>query len=387
MIRRIRLRPAERRGNVLVLTAVMMAGMITLLAFAVDLGYINIARTELQRAADAAAMAAAWELIDNSVSSTVDLGAEISTARQVAANYAAKNKVTAAVPSIDQNASNSTSGDVVVGYIANPKDSTSPMVYSDMNAANAVQVKIRKDSTTNGKVPYFFARVLGLDSIAAEASATAALLKNFSGFKIANDGENLEVLPYALDKQTWDNMLNGGGTDSYTWDESTKSVTTGADGIREVNLFPQGTGSPGNRGTVDIGPSNNSTADLADQILNGVTQADLDCIGGELKLNDQGKLYLNGDTGISAGVKDELSAIIGKPRIIPIFDTVVGPGNNAQYTIVQFAGVRILYVKLTGSNSSKKVMIQPCKLFVKGGIPSNGPTTSQFVYSPVWLVR
>lgn len=387
MIRRLRLRPAERRGNVLVLTAVMMAGLITLLAFAVDLGYINIARTELQRAADAAALAATWELIDDSLTDSVDLTSEIGNARQVAANYAAMNKVTAAAPSIDQNACNSAAGDVVVGYIANPKDSTSPMVYSNMNIANAVQVKIRKNDSMNGKVPYFFARVIGLDSVASEATATAALLKNFSGFKIASDGENLEVLPYALDKQTWDNMLSGGGADSYTWNESTSTVSSGADGVREVNLFPQGTGSPGNRGTVDIGPSNNSTADLADQILNGVTQADLDHIGGELKLNDEGKLSLNGDTGISAGVKDELSAIIGEPRIIPIFDSVVGPGNNAQYTIVQFAGVRIMYVKLTGSNSTKKVMIQPCKMFVKGGIPSNGPTSSQFVYSPVWLVR
>ena len=94
MIRRLRLRPADRQGNVLVLTASMMVVMITLLAFAVDLGYINIARTELQRAADSAAMAATWELIDPTATTNVDLTAEISSARQVAASYAAKNKVT-----------------------------------------------------------------------------------------------------------------------------------------------------------------------------------------------------------------------------------------------------------------------------------------------------
>ena len=65
----------------------------------------------------------------------------------------------------------------------------------------------------NGKVPYFFARILGLDSLATQATATAALLKNFSGFKIPDGENNADVLPFALDKQTWDNMLAGGGTD------------------------------------------------------------------------------------------------------------------------------------------------------------------------------
>lgn len=384
---RHRYQPADRRGNVVVLTAVMMVFLITVLAFAVDLGYLNIARTELQRAADSAAMAAAWELIDPNYTNNVDLSNEIYTARAVAAAYAAKNPVTSNAPSLDLNYGNADSGDVVIGYLPDPMDSSCPLTFADMNKANAVQVKIRKVDGMNGKVPYFFARMLGLDSVATEATATAALLKNFSGFKIPEGSTRLDVLPFALDKQTWDGMLAGGGTDNWRWDEDSVQVESGSDGVREVNLYPQGTGSPGNRGTVDIGPSNNSTNDIAHQITDGITQADLDHIGGELKLNDQGTLSLNGDTGISAGVKDELASIIGQPRIIPIFQSVTGPGNNAQYTIVEFAAVRIMEVKLTGSNSSKRVIIQPCKMFIRGGIPSSGPQTSHFVYSPVWLVR
>ena len=117
----------------------------------------------------------------------------------------------------------------------------------------------------------------------------------------------------------------------------------------------------------------------------GVNASDLSYLGGELKLAANGELLLNGDTGISAGVKDELASIIGQPRIIPIFQSVSGPGNNATYTIVQFAGVRILNVKLTGAMSQKRVIVQPCNIVVKGGIPGDG--TSSFVYSPVWIVR
>jgi hypothetical protein len=96
---------------------------------------------------------------------------------------------------------------------------------------------------------------------------------------------------------------------------------------------------------------------------------------------------LNGDTVISAGVKDELASIIGEPRAIPIFENVTGNGNNANYTIVKWQGIRIMAVKLTGSMSKKHVMIQVCPLLTKGVIPSSTSGTSEYVYSPVVLVR
>jgi hypothetical protein len=74
-------------------------------------------------------------------------------------------------------------------------------------------------------------------------------------------------------------------------------------------------GSPGNRGTVDIGGSNNSTNDIARQILHGISAQDLQALGKPLNISSQGTMTLNGDTGISAGVKDELKSIIGQKRM------------------------------------------------------------------------
>lgn len=96
---------------------------------------------------------------------------------------------------------------------------------------------------------------------------------------------------------------------------------------------------PGNRGTVDIGSPNNSTNDLKRQIVYGVNANDLAFFpNGVLKFNEQGFLYLNGDTGISAGIEASLKSIIGEVRAIPIFIDVSGPGNNAEYTMVKFVG-------------------------------------------------
>jgi Flp pilus assembly protein TadG len=370
----------KRKGNILVLSAVMMVMVMAMLALAIDLGYLYVAREEMQRSADSAALAAAWDLVDHgALTGNSNVYAMEDSARARAAQYAALNQVLRTSPGLANE-------DVVIGFLPNPSDPTATIDASGANSPNTVWVRVRRTEAQNGKIPFFIANVLGIDSVGAEVEATASLLNSFKGFQTPSSG-NLDLLPFALDQTTWNNFVNGIGTDNWTWNATTGEVQAGSDGIREFNLYPQGTGSPGNRGTVDIGSNNNSTADIARQIVDGISPSDLSYHGGKLEFNSQGQLPLNGDTGISAGVKDELESIKGQPRIIPIFSTVTGPGNNAMYTIVQFVGIRIMEVKLTGSQSSKRVIVQPANIVARGGIPSPTSGTTAFVYSPVWLVR
>ncbi len=382
-------RALRRRGSIVVLSALLMVALAAMIAFAVDVGYLQVAKTQLQQAADAAALAATAELVDDDVlGGTADLSAETTSARSMAVTYAAANKVGSVSPAIDSNSSNSASGDIVIGYLQNPSDPTQSMDFSDPDQANAVQVLVQRTANSNGEVHLFFARILGTESQGVTATATAAMVTNFGGFGAPADGSNLGMLPFAMDEQSWNAMLVGGGADAWSWDQATSQTSSGSDGIRELNLYPQGTGSPGNRGTVDIGSSNNSTNDIARQIVDGVSASDLSYMpDSKLALDSNGVLYLNGDTGISAGVKDELASIKGEPRVIPVFRSVSGPGNNAQFEIVAFVGIRILDVKLTGPMSGKHVTVQPAQVKMGGGIPGGNSQTSYFVHSPVWLVR
>ena len=66
---------------------------------------------------------------------------------------------------------------------------------------------------------------------------------------------------------------------------------------------------------------------------------------------------------------------------------MAGSGDNANYNICAFVGVRVMAVKLTGSLALKSVTIQPAYVAMKGGI-GGGDQTSKYVYSyNVWLVR
>ena len=278
----------RRKGNVLVLSVVMMAAMFAFLAFAVDVGYLSVVRSELQRTADAAAIAAAWELLDEETLSGGDSSQFMEdNARTLAEQYATLNTVMKEGMALAQQ-------DVAVGYLADPFDRLAEVDFSGTYSPNAVQVSVRKTPDQNGSVPFFFARVLGYDETATQARATAVLLKSFKGFQAPSSGENLQMLPFALDLETWQQMwvdlANGDADDDWTWNEELQEVQGGSDGIPEVNLFPQGTGSPGNRGTVDIGSNNNSTNDIARQIVEGISPADLEYHGGSLELDANGEL-------------------------------------------------------------------------------------------------
>ncbi len=370
----------NRSGNVIVLTAFLMIVLLGFLAFAVDLGYIQIANTQLQRCADSAATAGAWELLDQIAAgnTTAEQVSQLTTA--TTAQYATLNQVAQADPQLAVD-------DVAIGHLDNPSNQDEEMSYANPTNYNVVQVRVQRTTDQNQAVPLFFARLLGTHDAALQKTATAAFLNNFSGFQTPTSGGNLGILPFALDLETWDELMAGNASDSWTWNEETEQIQSGSDGVLEVNLFPQGTGSPGNRGTVDIGNTNNSTNDIRRQILYGVSAEDLEHHGGELVFDENGELSLNGDTGLSAGVKAQLEQIKGEPRTIPLFTSVSGPGNNAWYTIVAFAGVRIMEVKLTGNMNSKRVIIQPAKVVMSGGIPGGETQTSYGVYSPVWLVR
>jgi hypothetical protein len=376
----------NRRGAAMIVGVIMMGVLVTMLAFAIDIGYIAVSKAEARRTADAAALAGCWKVYDGAVSNMNAASLE-NEALSAASSIALSNPVcnTGPVLSLDHQQS----ADFELGYM-DSLSGTDPIVSDSSKPFRAVRVRIQKSEGINGQVPLYFARIFGQTGRDLTVESTAAMATKIKGFSTPSSGASnkIDLLPFAFDQTTWDAMLAGGGSDQYRFDAERNQVVAGSDGVREVNLYPQGTGSPGNRGTVDIGGANNSTSDIARQIVHGISADDLFELGKPLVLDNDGKMTLHGDTGISAGVKDELSSIIGQTRIIPIFESVAGNGNNSMYTIVRWVGVRVLAVKLTGPMNNKHVIVQPAPMIVRNGVPGDASRQwSDAVYSPVVLVK
>ena len=109
-----RLRPQDRRGAISVLAAPLAVVVLAMVAFSVDTGYILSNKQELQRTADAAAMAACWEY-GQKLSQGAPPATAVAAGRDAAAQYAGRNEVANLETKINQNSGNSASGDLVFG--------------------------------------------------------------------------------------------------------------------------------------------------------------------------------------------------------------------------------------------------------------------------------
>lgn len=405
--RSIRRRGDQRRGAIAVLAAVLMMVMLGMVAFAVDMGYLAMARTEAQRTADATAHAAVMEF-----AKTGDINDASFAAQDVAADFTSQNPVLGDVAVVTNDV------DVIVGRYEFGSGS-SELHFDDPSTYNAIQVHIRRTEEQNGAVDLFFGSVFNHSEQDVQAQATAAIIRNVGGFRIPNSGQNVPMIPITLKEEYWERAQNGdsssgdddgdddddddddngngngnggggngndggNGGDNYSYDPDSQTVSEGSDGVEEIILFPNNTGSSGNLGTVNIGASNNSTKRLRNQIRDGLSKSDLDYHGGKLALNGSGELTLSGDPGLSASIQSELKAIVGQTRVIPLYRSVTGPGNNAQYKIVKFVTVRIMSANLSGNN--KAIFVQPATLSYEGAIHTSTADASEGVFSGPRLV-
>jgi len=154
---RVRSRVGQR-GTISVFFALLLVfvlGAIT--AMAVDIGHLWLVRSQLQNAADAAALAGVRDL--NGVSTQYPFA--ISAAR----NYGSANDADGTHADIDP-------GDVVLGRWDMTNKTFAPTLLPSY-AVNAVQVTARRTAATGNAVDMYFAQLLGIGSQDVTAQAIA----------------------------------------------------------------------------------------------------------------------------------------------------------------------------------------------------------------------
>jgi len=368
-------------GKILIMTAFLLPALLGLMALSADVGIICAGRAQMQVAADAGALAGAMKLVADQrlIKSPllVSLSAETTAAQAQAKKVAQANSVLAATPLINDNANNSASGDVVVGYFnPNTRVWTPPPVPAQLSPfTNAVKVTVMRSSDHGGVIPGFFSRIWDYTGTSVSTPAIA-MAQNYpiKGFKPAGNA-NADLLPIVLDIVTWKAMMANLTTDLYSYNASSNSISNSPDGIYESQLFPVGS-SPGNWGTVQIGTSNNSTSVIGAQILSGITSSQMATYPNSTIQLDPSlsppSITFTGNPGISSTLQTALTSIIGKPVVIPIYDIVTPQGANATYRVVNFQPCRIVAVDFSGK--SKFVIVQPSYVIDSTAIPITDPT-------------
>jgi hypothetical protein len=381
----------------------LLIPLIAVLAFAIDLGYLERADAELQNAADAAATAGASQLLlyavpaskpslSSSERATLEAGA-LAAARARARTFAGYHTA-GDVPLVLDDA------DVTLGYIADPAQpptSTAGAWVTDPAGPfpNSVRVMVRRDKTVStGPLALFFGRVIGTASSERRASATATLRgQNISAFA----GRGSHMLPLAMSQASLQYLQGSSATpptgvttgDNYTATlpvgggaAPPGNVTSGPDGILEATIYPDRT-TPGNFGLLSLTNSKTASATAYDSwITNGPNATDLATFGAS---GLQAPQTMYGGPGLKATEDKPLNSIIGRPSVMPIYDSYSSSGGNTTYHIVGFVGAMVVAVDLNAKDKYVTIQLMP----VVDPTATAGGTTSgtQFIYRGISLTR
>ena len=185
-------RSRDQRGAVIVMVTGMLVMLLGFAAMVLDLGYLFVVRTELQSAADAAALAGAgylFPLVSNNPNWSV---AQAQTTAAFAMNKAAGVFLG--------------DGQVQTGYwnlTGTPSGLQATSITPGPNDVAAVMVNINKSAGNNGgPVNLFFGRILGINTMDAAARAVAVV--GFGPKAVVNNW----IFPVAISKCLYDNYWN-----------------------------------------------------------------------------------------------------------------------------------------------------------------------------------
>lgn len=406
--------PKNQRGGVLVLVVVSITIFAMMLAFALDFGTMVLSESELQAAADSAALAGAAKLADEDrIKGQSNQSDDIASARDFAETFAGENTAARKTLLLDRNDANEADGGVVVGYIENPLDLNSQMQTANVSQYNSVEVRTTLTHELNGPLALLMGGLTGVDELEMSAKATATVDDRISGF-MPSSSENLMMLPFAAYEGSW-NSATDGVSDSDVFKVVNGVVSSGRDGVPELTLYPFRSniaisGITGNVGALFVcGSGGVNVTAVANQIRYGMTPADFNGLGGFELTNDgagEYRTWIPGESWASSDWHNALKAIKGKPRIISIFrkavngkthpvtfadpsepesryadTTEVCCGINQQYEVVGFKAVTVVDSQWPSSDTDKKWVVQPTEVTTGAAKINPSAPHSKLVYS------
>jgi hypothetical protein len=324
-------------GQVLVLVAVFMFGLIGMAALVVDVGSWFHQQRATQTTVDAAALAGAQALPD-----TV-------AARALAKQYAAANGA---------------------GGTITDSDITFASTWSTNGAADTIIVK--KAQNSNG----FFSKIFGIGSHDVHAHAAAAQ---------GVPSEALYVAPIVVSKLHPD--ITGSACPGWVNPDGSTSPCFGPTNQTTLTL-----GKNGAPGAFDLLDLDCFTVDVSQQCTNtngtvGASTMANWITDGYNKYLPLGGYYSDPGAKYNGNEIDmALNAKIGSELLFPVYDTLVDQGSNASYRIIGWIGFHLLSGSLQGTNGTLTgyfTRVIWSGLVPKGGTP---PGQNNFGMTSVVLI-
>lgn len=369
-------RDSWRKGTILPGLAVALVVAVCLLALVLDKLWLDAARNELCTSAEAAALAAARELVhDDLLSEEYDPADCIQSARRRAAEAAWKNSVAGLPVELDD----SPGGDIRFGrLVVDPDSGLARFLQTDVNPCTARVTACRQRSRGN-PIALWFRGITGHgegDAVfRAEASVNNQILgvKPFAGVPVpALPLAILECDPSGQRADTWEaQIIQRQGQDAYRFNEETGLVETGQDGIPEIQLHSKKNEESATQANLQLIDLNTGlrTERLLEQFETGWTAKCLKELGGELLFDHS--VWLTSLSALDQDHAGGFRRLIGKPRICLLYADLepAGKSGYGKLLAVNLVAGRIMAVDCI--DGRHVIVLQPTVLTTRTAVLAN----------------
>jgi hypothetical protein len=399
----------RRDGAVAPLMALLLVPLLAMVAFAVDAGWMVLSQSDLQNAADAAALAGAQQLLGQqqlnpsthqytlvngfaqyyqpgqTQQSTI-LAAATSAATATAKDFASYQSA-GGNKSLTLN-----DADIQFGFTDSSGEFTPMPLFTGF--PNTIKVVLRLDTQANGPLKLFFGPVLGMKSINLTATASATIYAGtINGFNMSSSLLS-RILPMTYDVNHWNNFLKTGfGPDG------TQSLDP--NGTPQLQAYPS-IKFVGNFGMLSLDQLTDGASTIGSWIDNGVSmntlQVDVNDNLLPLSAHNPNAWDWKGNSGLKTSDIHAVMPVVGNTYLLPLFKPVdpgipdpstyqpgVNTGTNYGYNIVQFVGIRITFVNNSSVMVEPAGVIDPNPLFT-GITPATPPPPGSSGLQTTYLV-
>jgi hypothetical protein len=351
-----------RRGVVSMYLLVAAPLFLAVLVVSLRAASLYHRRLEMQIAVDAAALAGANALVDDALLTETAAAQDAvrDNARTVAQRYAHFNPVAGGPLTLNRNAQNCLSGELVLGKVDNRFDrhfDARPEVRLQLYepGLNAVRVEVHRLAVAVQATAFVDRdivgfRIRGTSSVRGQTVPAIPVMPLALLTDPCPPGQNNPLCWAARNRASWEyQVLARHGGDGWRRNAQTGVPEEGSDGIPEMTVVfsEEGIHQADNTQVVNIGTA--SAAEAIRQLQTGITYLDLQDRQGRLLLDANNQLVLPRQRLSAAdvsGLYDGLLALVGKRRVWPVYSAVL-PADNTRpesVLVLGFVVARVMSV-------------------------------------------
>ncbi len=345
--------------------ALMMLVSLLFLAVIVDYAWLANCRVELNRSAEAAALAAARGLLCDELLLPQSDDEEIASRARLAADRVARSNLAAGQPV----ALNLDRGDVRIGRHVEQAATGEILFLQSDHRPDYVEVLAARTRSRNNPVALFLSSLSGTTNADVRANAAATFDHDVIAIR-PFPGGRVPMLPLAVLQtaasgtglQSWEQQIEQRtGSDQYSVDPATGRVWSRPDGIPEIILQSASRVIPSERANthlMEVG-GQPGQVNLAQQVHSGWSLDDLAAYGGQIRFNGTPVPIACSDD-YDHEIEGAFGDILGQPRLVVLYHTYQAADKQryASLTADRLVAARLMAIR-SAPGGGYEFVLQP----------------------------